>query len=226
MASKLHQDHGATSGTIPSSPASKPLNFHPIERADHDREYPIEASLGKKVSFSEHIGQASGATMARDRHAGQRVSDSAESSADEFTGILGAERGGTRDYSTSTKPASMIASGVENHEDPTGSIRNRRRTPSRPEEEPEKEDSWWKRTVDKYGSVELENKGSVARDHLALGTYNPKSFTYVLVPTRLIAPNRNRANLPRLATNFPLLRQHRHSNYPAFPSQHLHNRWQ
>lgn len=35
------------------------------------------------------------------------------------------------------------------------------------DEEPEK--PWWKKTLARFQSVELDNKGSVARDHLALG---------------------------------------------------------
>lgn len=40
-----------------------------------------------------------------------------------------------------------------------------------PVDSEEPHQAWWNRMADRYGTLELDNKGSVARDHLALGEY-------------------------------------------------------
>jgi hypothetical protein len=84
----------------------------------------------------------------------------------------------------------------------------------------------WQSFWEKYGSVELDNKGSVARDHLALGMLSPippfPSYPIPSLPHKNRSTNTHpRTHLPSLAPHIPLLRQHRHSNNAAVPPQHL-----
>lgn len=144
----------------------------------------------------------------------------AESSADEITPFSGRERGGQRSYDTTTVKGDVNeARGTSKERHLASRRRASRRSSRQSEEDRDKEPGgWWHDFVDKYGSVELENKGSVARDHLALGT-----FPILLLPGSLLRPLTDeravRTHLSRLAPHLFSLCFHWNCNYPALPTE-------